>query len=63
MKQTIKPEDCYPEDVTERRFSRLLELMVTGRQTCPEKSPAGSSTDCTDTGTPSHTSTGVVEET
>lgn len=33
MKQTIKPEDFYPEDVAERRFNRLLELVVTGQQT------------------------------
>lgn len=36
MKKTIKPEDCYPPDVTERRFNRLLELMVKGQRTCPE---------------------------
>ena len=37
-KQSIKPDDYYPEDVTERRFNRLLELMVTGQRICPEKS-------------------------
>ena len=59
MKRTIKPGDWYPPDVTEQRFNHLLELMVTGQRTCPEKSYEANSDDCTGTQTPSRTSNGA----